>query len=152
MKFIADVMLGRLARWLRLLGFNTFYSNKISDAELLKTAQEQNRLVLTRDTHFLRFKNFRNYLFINSNETVNQLIEVVRFFGLKEFKPPRCVKCNGMLSDIVDKNEVSSVVPEHVYIKNNKFFRCRECGSVYWQGSHMKRFRENVLERLKFLK
>lgn len=152
MEFIADVMLGRLARWLRLLGFDTFYSNKISDSALLKIAKEENRLVLTRDTHFLHFKNFENYLFINSNETINQLIEVIKFFGIKEFEPSRCVKCNGTLLDIIDKNEVNTIVPEHVYIRNNKFFRCKECGSVYWQGSHVKRFREKVCETLKNVK
>ncbi len=152
MKFIADVMLGRLARWLRLLGFDTFYSNKISDIELLKIAKEQDRLVLTRDTHFLRFKNFRDYLFINSNETINQLVEVIKFFGIKEFGPSRCVKCNGILLDAADKSEVSNIVPEYVYIKNNKFSRCKKCSSVYWQGSHVQRFKEKICEKLKKLK
>lgn len=59
MEFIVDVMLGRFARWLRLLGFDTFYSNKVSDTALLKIAKEENRLVLTRDTHLLHFKNFK---------------------------------------------------------------------------------------------
>jgi uncharacterized protein with PIN domain len=152
MEFIADVMLGRLARWLRLLGFDTFYSNRVSDAALLKIAKAENRLVLTRDTYFHHFKNFKSYLFINSNETVTQFIEVINFFGIKEFEPSRCVKCNGALSDIIDKNEVNNIVPEYIYIKNNKFFRCKECGSVYWQGSHVKRFREKVCQMLKNVK
>jgi len=149
MKFIADAMLGRLARWLRILGFDILYYQDISDASLLKIARQDNRFILTRDTHFLRIKNLKDYLLINSDNTFEQLVEIIRALGIKEFNPGRCVKCNGVLIEVIEKKDVKGLVPEHVYMQFNKFLRCRDCGNIYWEGSHMKRFRGEVCEILK---
>ena len=149
MKFIADAMLGRLARWLRLLGFDTLYYKDISDADLLKIAKQQSRIVLTRDTHFRHFRNFNDYLLIRSNETIGQLREIMNAFGVKEFNPGRCTRCNGILQEIAKGEEVKGLVPEHTYIKFKTFLRCQDCGNLYWEGTHIKRFREKVCKKLK---
>lgn len=144
MKFIADAMLGRLARWLRLLGFDTLYYPDISDSNLLKIARQQERFILTRDTHFQGFKNLKDFLLINSNNTLEQLLEVKKTLDLKIVDAGRCVKCNGMLIAGIEKKSVRGLVPEHIYVQYNRFSRCKDCGNIYWEGSHMKRFREKV--------
>ncbi|MDI6744613.1 MAG: Mut7-C RNAse domain-containing protein [Thermodesulfovibrionales bacterium] len=141
-RFIADAMLGRLARWLRLLGFDTLYYKDISDAEVLKIAKQQNRIVLTRDTHFLNFRNFKDFLLISSNSTMEQLVEMAAVFHLKSDVSPRCSKCNGILSGDVEKESVRGLVPEYVYLRFKRFLKCGDCGGIYWEGSHAKRFKE----------
>ena len=141
-RFIADAMLGQLARWLRLLGFDTLYYKDISDVEVLKIAKQQNRIILTRDTHFLNFRNFKDFLLISSNNTMEQLVEMAAVVNLKSNIPPRCSKCNGILSGNVEKESVRGLVPEYIYLRFKKFLRCEDCGGIYWEGSHTKRFKE----------
>ncbi|MBM4140818.1 MAG: twitching motility protein PilT, partial [Nitrospira sp.] len=135
--FLADVMLGRLARWLRLLGFDTLYYNDISDNRLLRIAKEQGRLILTRDTRLIKIKGIKDYLLIKANDSFSQLLEVIDTLKLTQFNLlSRCVKCNGMLTRILDKNEIKDSVPEFVFLHFNLFLRCSDCGKVYWEGTH----------------
>jgi uncharacterized protein with PIN domain len=144
-RFIADAMLGRLARWLRFLGFDTLYYPDISDSRLIRIAREQGRLILTRDTRLVKIKAVRDYLLINANDSFSQLIEVMKSLDLKEFKPlGRCVKCNGQLTEIAEKTEVKDSVPEFVFINFNAFLRCDNCGKIYWEGTHPQKFREKL--------
>lgn len=141
LRFIADVMLGRLARWLRLLGFDTLYYPDIRDSDLLKLAMQEDRLLLTRDTHFSKIKNLRNLLLVHANDPIEQVTEVIRLFSVKEFGPSRCARCNGVLYSVDQKEAVTDLVPEYVFYNCSSFFMCKACGSVYWEGTHLKRFR-----------
>lgn len=143
-------MLGRLARWLRLLGLDTLYYRDISDSDLIRLALHDNRIILTRDTHLLRVKNLRNLFIVHSVNPIEQVMEVISLFDVKEFGPGRCARCNGIL-DGVDKKIIMDQVPEYVFHRCNSFFRCRDCGNVYWEGTHLKRFRE-MLEAVKNLR
>lgn len=148
--FLADVMLGRLARWLRLLGFDTLYYNDISDNRLLRIAKEQGRFILTRDTRLVKIKGIKDYLLIKANDSFSQLLEVIDTLKLTRFNLlSRCVKCNGMLTQILDKNEIKDSVPEFVFLHFNLFLRCSDCGKVYWDGTHPRKFREKLSEVLK---
>jgi uncharacterized protein with PIN domain len=140
-RFIADAMLGRLARWLRLLGFDTLYYPDISDSDLLKIALREERYILTRDTHFLKMKNLETLHFVHSNEPLEQVREVIEVFALKEPLPGRCARCNGILSEVETKDSMRDMVPEYVFLNCTHFLRCLACGNVYWEGTHLKRFR-----------
>lgn len=150
LRFVADAMLGRLARWMRFLGFDTLYYRDISDSRLIRIAREQNRLILTRDTRLVKIKAVKDYLLIKANDSYNQLVEVIDTLKLKEFNPlSRCVECNGLLKKISDKIEIKDFVPEFVFLNFNVFLKCSDCGKIYWEGTHPKKFREKVAEVLK---
>lgn len=152
--FVADAMLGRLAKWLRLLGFDTLYYPHIADRDLLKIALREGRVLLTRDTHFGQIKALKNLFMIHSNSPLEQLIEVLRVFnssGCPSHVPGRCSRCNGILDNVVEKAEVRDTVPEYIFLLRNDFLRCRTCGHIYWEGTHLKRFRmmiDDVLKKL----
>jgi uncharacterized protein len=146
-KFIADAMLGRLARWLRFLGFDTVYFSGISDVRLIRIACEQDRTILTRDTRLIKIKGLRSYLLIASDDPFQQLLETISTFKLREFRLlSRCVKCNGNLQKIKDKSEVKDLVPEYVLLHYNLFQKCTDCGKIYWEGTHPKKFRQEIQE------
>ncbi|MEW6162829.1 MAG: Mut7-C RNAse domain-containing protein [Nitrospirota bacterium] len=149
LSFIADVMLGRLARWLRLLGFDTLYYPDITDSRLLRVAKEQKRLILTRDTRLIKIKGIKDYLLIQANDSFKQLLEVIETLNLKQFNLlSRCVNCNGLLTRILDKSEIEDSVPQFVFLNFNLFLRCSDCGKIYWEGTHPKMFREKLTEVL----
>jgi uncharacterized protein with PIN domain len=150
MKFIADVMLGRLARWMRFLGFDTLYYPNISDSRLVRVAREQDRFILTRDTRLIKIKGVEDYLLIRANDTFEQLLEVTETLKLKQFNPlSRCVKCNGLLTRILNKSKIKDFVPEFVFLNFNVFLKCNNCGKIYWEGTHPKKFREKLNKVLK---
>lgn len=148
LRFIADAMLGRLARWLRLLGFDTLYYPDISDGDLVRLAVKEERLILTRDTHFLKIKNLQNLLTIKSDYPVEQVIEVLKAFKIEAFGISRCTCCNGILCCVDEKEMIRDKVPEYIYFNCSNFMECISCGNVYWEGSHLKKFRA-MLDNIK---
>ena len=143
-------MLGRLARWLRFLGFDTLYYSDISDSRLIRIAREQNRFVLTRDTRLVRIRAVKDYLLIKANDSYSQLLEVITTLNLREFNPfSICVECNGQLTRISDKKEILDLVPEFVFLNFNLFLKCSNCGKIYWEGSHPQKFKEKLSKILK---
>jgi uncharacterized protein with PIN domain len=145
MKFIADAMLGRLARWLRFMGFDTLYYPDIDDKMLIKIARRDDRWLLTRDTRLIKIRGLSKYLLLKENDSIEQLKEVMNAFKLRKNKRVRrCVKCNGILSRIKKKTAIKDLVPDFVYHNFSRFYKCNECNKIYWEGSHLKSFTEMV--------
>jgi uncharacterized protein with PIN domain len=150
MRFIADAMLGRLARWLRILGFDVLYSPDIEDRQVIRIAREQERAILTRDAGLLKNKGARNAILITSDRTRDQLRELEGRLHLDEAEPlGRCAVCNGTLSVVGNKGEVREAVPDFIYHTFNEFLRCGGCGRIYWRGSHQEMFRKYIGDILK---
>jgi uncharacterized protein with PIN domain len=150
MKFIADAMLGRLAKWLRLLGFDVLYYPDIEDRQVIKIAREQERTILTRDTRMLQCKGVRGTVFIKSDQVFEQLLEmkdILDFHGQDLLE--RCIVCNRRLYAIADRDEIKDLVPEYVYHHFDIFMRCGGCGKIYWEGNHYKNIRERIREILR---
>lgn len=146
-RFVADAHLGKLARHLRLAGFDCLWSRDWDDAALVDAALAEDRIVLTRDKGVLRRRAVRRGRFVRAVESEAQLAEVVRAFGLRTQLQPfsRCRECNVVLED-VDKSDVEARLPEKVRALYTRFKRCSGCGRVYWEGTHFERLRA-VLER-----
>jgi uncharacterized protein with PIN domain len=148
MKFIADAMLGRLARWLRLMGFDTLYFADISDRELLRLAKAQERLILTRDTGILK-RDIEGCVLIESDDPFEQLEQVLSQLHPEPPGRMRCANCNGTLAEVPSKDEVADSVPEYVYLNHSHFLRCTGCGNIYWEGSQYLKIRDKMHEILK---
>lgn len=135
-------MLGRLARWLRLLGADVLSNGTLGGAQLLKAARQQGRIVLTRDK---RLRTAPDVLYIESNDFRGQLREVLaRFpFDTRARAFTRCSCCNEPLRE-VGREAVVRRVPPFVYASHEKFALCERCGRVYWGASHLERARREM--------
>ena len=137
-RFIADVMLGKLATWLRLLGCDVEYFPKISDKDLVGTASRTGRVILTRDTELIRRREARgNHYFVRGNDFRDQIRQVVERFSIVPFDRvmTRCLRCNETLLAI-DRSGVQDRVPPYVYETHHDFKTCGRCFRVYWMGTH----------------
>jgi len=146
MKFIADGMLGKLARWLRLAGYDVTYIGdlqvpaKEQDEVLLSRAKAEKCVLLTCDIDLHRRARQAGVksTFIQSSDVVEQLVEVSKRRGRRIRIQPensRCLMCNGLLR-LASKSDVKSKVPATVLKIQREFWRCSSCGKIYWQGSH----------------
>ena len=147
MKFLADHMLGSLAKWLRFFGFDTAYPKVLPDKELIALAKREERIVLTRDKDLANVKGIEA-LYIKSTDLEEQLMEIITRFNLKitnEFS--RCSLCNSILIE-VEKGQVKGKVPEKVYDWQDEYWECPKCQKYYWQGTHFQGIKEK-LEKLK---
>ncbi|UCE92066.1 MAG: Mut7-C RNAse domain-containing protein [Methanobacteriota archaeon] len=141
-RFVADGMLGSLARWLRMLGYDTAYEKDMRDETIISMAASENRHIITRDRELAKQP---GSLMVESDDLEAQIKCVAERFQLTfDEKAIRCSACNGPLADL-PKEEAAGVVPEGALESNEAFWRCSSCGKVYWKGSHwhgiMDRFR-----------
>ncbi|MGH2749118.1 MAG: Mut7-C RNAse domain-containing protein [Actinomycetota bacterium] len=146
-RFSVDANLGQLARYLRLLGFDTTYERKASDAELADTSQSQRRLLLTRDVGLLKRRTVTHGYYVRAVDPRAQVIEVLARFDLTRAVRPfsRCTVCNAELMPI-DKADVVEKVPPGSLERFEEFRSCPGCGRIYWEGSHMRRATQFVDE------
>lgn len=147
-QFIADVMLGKLATWLRLLGCDVEYFPKISDEDLVKIASRTGRVILTRDTGLIRRRQIRsNHFFVRGNDHRNQLRQVAERFSITPSGRilTRCLRCNETLKAI-NSSEVREKVPPYVFKTHHNFKTCGQCGRIYWKGTHRDKAMAEVRE------
>lgn len=134
-------MLGRLARYMRILGLDVLYIPGISDRNLISLAKRENRIVLTRDTHLLKRREFSRsilkHLFIEKDTVRDQLAQVAREYHIPlRVNLIRCLECNTPL-DPVDKERVQPYVPPYVFQTQESFSYCNYCDKYYWAGTHL---------------
>lgn len=137
MSFVVDCMLGKLARWLRALGFDVQYSSKAGDDELLNIARRERRTLLTRDTRLLGRAKAITALRITSEKWDEQVIQVLSAFDLKDQIRPfsRCLDCNRRLKPLT-KEKARNLVAPFVLEHTRAFALCPECGRLFWKGTH----------------
>lgn len=151
-RFVVDVNLGRLARLLRVLGFDVWWSSDADDQTLADISLDQQRILLTRDRGLLKRRTITHGLFVHSQHPEEQTIEVLRRLDLRRQTKPftRCVRCNGQLAAVAKEQVIDQLEPltRRYY---DEFSQCPECGWIYWAGSHfdkLSRLVDRLLERL----
>ncbi len=147
LRFIVDVNVGKLAKWLRILGFDTLFINPIEDGDLVEIARREQRIVLTKDTHIAERRPVTSgqvrVVLVEGDRVLDQL----RFLaGKLELRGPfnafsRCLRCNVELEP-VDRSLVRDRVPPYVYRTQQRYMTCPRCGKIYWPGTHWQRMRE----------
>lgn len=146
-KFVLDTHLGTLARYLRLLGFDTLYRNDYPDDELAGVSSSERRILLTRDVGCLKRAIVTYGYFVRSKQPDEQIVEVLRRYALFDAVQPfsRCIRCNGLLHQ-VEKAAVLDLIPPETRQYYDEFRQCAGCGQVYWRGSHFSRM-QGIIER-----
>jgi uncharacterized protein with PIN domain len=146
-RFILDQHLGRLAAYLRMMGFDTLYRNDYDDDELALVSSRENRVLLTRDVGCLKRSIVTYGYFVRETNPKLQVSEVVKRFDLLDLAAPfkHCTKCNGLLEPVT-KEEVLDRVPAESAKHYDEFHRCQSCDQIYWKGSHYAQIQELIAE------
>ncbi len=145
LRFIADVHLGKLTRYLRLLGFDVVYDNSLDDEEIVSVAKRDGRIVLTADRGLLKRSQVTHGYCVRSDDADQQLVEVLRRFDCAAQTAPfsRCMKCNDLLEKVAKEEIVEQLEP-----KTRKYYeefrRCSGCGKIYWKGTHFERLQSLI--------
>lgn len=136
-QFIIDVQLGKLANFLRLLGFDSLYRNDLMKNELIRTSIEEKRTILTKDRHLLKNKEVTRGYWLRSYNPKEQIIEVIKRFDLKDKIQAfsRCIICNTMLQPAAKENILEMLPPKIIELYNDFLF-CPKCRKAYWKGTH----------------
>ena len=146
-RFIADVHLGTLARYLRLLGFDTTWERNLADEAIIEIARDEHRIILTRDKGILKNGRVTHGYWLRNTDSLKQLDEVIRAIDLGRYIEPytRCMECNGELQP-AERSAVAHSVPLQAFLVYRDFKQCRRCHRVYWRGSHLRRL-DKIIER-----
>ncbi|MGB9914491.1 MAG: Mut7-C RNAse domain-containing protein [Candidatus Bathyarchaeales archaeon] len=153
MKFIADGMLGKLARWLRMLGQDVKYSNHFEDDELVAIAKKERRVLLTRDMELYQraIAKGLDAFYVEGQTEAARLSALAKRFDIPleiDMARSRCPKCNAKIQP-VPKESLVDKVEKNTFLHYDEFWECPNCGSVYWQGAHWSRIRATLEEARK---
>jgi len=154
-KFLTDGMLGKLTRWLRMLGHDVEYSKSLDDDQLIAVAKDEGRVLLTRDLKLYQRATSRgtDTFLVEGKTEDKKLAELAKRFNLKleiDVAISYCPKCNARIK-FVSKEEVSDSVPKTTYLYYNDFWKCLKCGQIYWRGAHWKRIDATLKEAKELL-
>ena len=153
-RFLADAMLGSVARKLRIFGFDTLYMVHAHDDDVLKTGIEQSRVILTADRELFKrtVKVGAPAVLVNGGSDIDDIVHILTKSGIASvsFDSSRCTACNGLLASRAP-DQVRGGLPGRIADSHNRFFQCADCRKVYWEGGHFRRIRalaESVDSRL----
>jgi uncharacterized protein with PIN domain len=150
--FMADAMLGKIARKLRMFGFDTIYDPNIDDMDILDSSKNKGRIVLTSDRMlFKRCKKRGINTILTYKETeIENLVTIFSSLNINSINsqkvPYLCTSCNGLLNTIIDKNSIKYDIPVRLLHSNKLFYKCTNCRKIYWRGSHMEQISNLINE------
>ena len=143
--FVLDVHLGKLAKLLRMLGFDALNPHDYKDVEIIQLSIKEHRVILTRDCGILKHKSVTHGYWVRSTDPMEQVQKVLRRFDLFSQVQPfaRCIRCNGTI-DRIDKSAIVSQLPLRTASYYDEFSKCSNCDRIYWKGSHYDRMKEKI--------
>ena len=150
LRFVADHNLGKLAKWLRILGYDTLWEPGNADREFLPKAREAGRIALTRRSGLAALPHAGPLIVLTSDRVEGQLGEILEALIMKpdpKDRMTRCLRCNAIL-EAVTQGEVEAAVPAHVYQNSTYFRKCPICGRIYWPGTHARNVEELLRMRI----
>lgn len=152
MKIFVDGMLGNIAKWLRLLGFDVFYVADINDEELLELTKKEKGILITKDEalSYKAVKQDIQVIFVKNgpkNNTIKHILAQLKIDANDLRIGSRCIECNTEL-EMAYKSELENKIPKGILERNNEFWICRNCGKIYWHGSHWKNIERELKEIL----
>lgn len=155
MKFVADGMLGKLTRWLRMLGHDVAYYRSLDDERLIEIARSEKRVLLTRDHKLHRQSETQEVdaVLVKAADEAEKLADLAKRFNFKldiDLSVSRCPKCNTTIK-AVPKETLINQIPETTSTYYNNFWKCPECGQVYWQGAHWTKIEQTLEEAKKLI-
>ena len=148
MQFLVDAMLGNVARKLRLLGYDSEYT-EIDDSKLIEQAKNEKRIIISKDRELINraIKHEIKSVYVTQENEIEQFLEILENIPLELHKisgdTARCTKCNSVISEI-PKLEIADKVPAKVLEYHDKFWRCNNCSQIYWDGTHIKKLQEFI--------
>lgn len=150
MKFLADGMLGKLTRWLRMLGQDVIYSVQFNDSELLEMAKKEDRVLLTKDFELYKRAIGRGMdaYYVEGKTESERLAEVAKRYNLQltiDMDKSHCPVCNTKLK-ATPKEQLQGELEKNTFTYYDKFWKCPNCGQIYWQGAHWKQITKTLTE------
>jgi uncharacterized protein len=150
LRFLADGMLGKLTRWLRMLGQDVVYSVQLDDNALLELAKKEERTLLTRDLELYKRAVARGIdaYYVEGKTEVERLAELAQRYHIPlkaDMDRSHCPICNTKLAQ-ANKGEIKAKLEPNTYLHYDKFWRCPNCGQTYWQGAHWKQIQQTLTE------
>jgi len=150
-KFIADINLGDIVKYMRVLGFDLYYDPLLSTLEIIEISKRENRIILTKSKKLLKFKGVRHGIFIRPGTTVKQIKRIIDYLDIKDNINPfsRCLGCNTLLN-IVPKEKILDKIPPKTKEFCDEYVQCPSCDKIYWKGTHfinMKKIVRQILDQ-----
>ena len=149
-KFIADINLGNIVKYMRALGLDLFYDSLLSPHEIIEISKRENRIILTKSRNLLMFKEVTHGIFIRPGTTIEQIKRIIDYLDIKDDIKPfsRCLRCNSLLSAIEKENILDRIPPKTMELCD-EYVQCQSCDKIYWKGTHfinMKRILKQILD------
>jgi uncharacterized protein with PIN domain len=148
-KFLVDENVGRLAKWLRMVGYDATFIKNVSDTQLVEVALSEERILLTRDTQILQRRVVSSHqlhaILIQSDQTGEQLRQVIKelHLELSSQQFTRCMECNAVLASRT-REEVKDLVPPYVFKTQEQYMLCPHCQRIYWRGTHWQAMKKRI--------
>ncbi len=136
-KFIADINLGNIVKYMRILGFDLYYDSLLSTREIIEISKRENRVILTKSRKLLKFKDVTHGIFIRPGTTTEQIKRIIDCLDIKDNIKPfsRCLRCNTLLKSVL-KEKILDRIPPKTKEFYDEYVQCRSCDKIYWKGTH----------------